>query len=124
MTGAVHADWLAEHAAGASVRQIAKRHGISRSTVHRTILKEGSRLIGELENELRVAELTEAEGGQATWPTCLIPPQVEPDWRAAMAMFFWARDRLVERGWAIEVITRQVPGGGTCFMLTTGRNDQ
>ena len=122
MTEAVHVDWLAEHAQGLSVRTIAKRHAVSRSTVHRTILKEGSRLIGELENDLRVAELREAEGGQANWPTCLIPPQIEPDWRAAMAMFFWARDRLVERGWPIEVITRQVPGGGTAFMLTIGRD--
>ena len=34
-------------------------------------------------------------------------------------MFFWAVKRLRERGWAIEIVTRHVPGGGTVFQLAT-----
>jgi Homeodomain-like domain len=115
----IQADLLVEHLAGATIRQIAKKRGIPRSTVARIVKREGDRLIGDLENDLRVAELTEAKGGEGHWPTCLIPPQLEADRRAALSLLFWARDQLVARGWPIETIVRHVPSGGTAFMLTT-----
>ena len=127
------ADLLAEHASGASIRQIAKRRGIPRSTVGRVVRREGERLIGDLENDLRVAELTEAKGEEAVWPACIIGPQVDADRRAALALFFWARDQLVARGWSVETIHRQVPvfgagdeviGHAAVFMLTTPGRDQ
>ena len=54
----VYADLLLEHARGDSVRQIAERHGLTRSTTHRRILAERSKLIESIERDLLLAELT------------------------------------------------------------------
>ena len=110
---------LAEHAAGDSLRVIGRRHGVGHETVRRVILKTGSALIRDLERDLTLAELTRDQGKEPDWPTCLIPPQLQSDRMDALEMLFWAVKRLRERGWAIEIITRHVPGGGTVFMLAT-----
>ena len=55
----ITADLLVDHARGLSLRQIARKHGVGHETVRRTILQEGSELIGDLERDLLVAELTD-----------------------------------------------------------------
>ena len=110
---------LAEHARGDSLRTIGKRHGVSHETARKIVLQTGSALIRDLERDLTLAELQRDGGVESVWPTILIPPQIQSDRMDALTMFFWARDRLIARGWAIEVTTRHVPGGGTVFQLAT-----
>ncbi len=50
---------LIEHARGDSVRQIAKRHVLSRSTAHRIIIRDGQKRIEDIEHTLLAAELTQ-----------------------------------------------------------------
>ena len=120
----VYADLLLEHARGDWVRQIAERHGLTRSTTHRRILAEGSKLIESIERDLLLAELTRHHpsrcppGSGKEKRTRLIPPQTEGDRMAALDMFFWLARRLRERGWLIEGETRSPPGGGVLSQLS------
>lgn len=95
---------LIEHARGDSVRQIAKRHGLSRSTAHRIIIRDGQKRIEDIEHTLLAAELTQ---GREPWPGIVIPPH--PDRSDALDLFFWVRKRLRQRGWVLETVTRYVP---------------
>lgn len=105
---------LAEHLAGSTVRTIAKRHGLTRSTAHRTVIKQGKTLVDSLERNLRAR----------VWPWIEIPPQMPGDRMDAIHMLDWCVKQLRERGWEIEVTTRRAPGS-LVFVLTTppGRNE-
>ena len=120
----VHADLLVEHARGDSLRTIAKRHGIGHETVRRTILKEGSKVLGAIERDLLLAELTRDQGGEPLWPACVIPAQQQSDRLGALDMAGWVIRRLRERGWDLEVVTRTPPTGGVVFMLCTPGREQ
>lgn len=122
----VTADLLVEHARGDSLRVIARRHGIGHETVRRRVLEEGSKLIGEIERDLLLAELMRDAGFEerAVWPACVIPSQEQGDRMAALDMFSWVVKRLRERGWHLEIVTRTPPSGGAVFMLCTTSGEE
>lgn len=117
---------LAEHAAGRGLRAIGADHQVSHETARRRVIEQGTQLIHDLERTLLLAELMRDNGEeqQAQWPGCVIPNQIEPERRAAMATFFWAVDRLRTRGWDIQIITRTTPDGVVFLLTTPGRGDQ
>lgn len=109
---------FAEYLAGDSVRDIAKRHQIPKSTVGRIVIEDGKRRIEDLEADLLAAELARDSGREPLWPAIVIPAQVQSDRMIAIDLFSWVIRRLRKRGWAIEVVTRHA-GGGVVFQLTT-----
>ncbi len=128
-------DLLVEYAAGDNYETIAERHGISRSTAYRIIVRDGTERIEQLEANLVAAELMRDAGREPIWPGIVIPPQPSRDRADALDLFYWCRKRLRQRGWRLETTARYVPifhsetgeeiGRAVVFMLTTvPREDQ
>ena len=111
-------DLFAEHVAGDTVRGIAKRHQIPKSTVGRIIIEDGQKRIEAIERDLLVAQLMQDRGQEPLWPAIIVPAQVQADRMIALELFSWCVKRLRQRGWTIEVITANAPNG-VVFMLTT-----
>lgn len=60
------ADLLVEHVRVDSLRTIARRHSIGHETVRWRVLEQGSELIGKLERDLLLAELTRDKGEESS----------------------------------------------------------
>ena len=110
-------DLFAEHVAGGTVRGIAERHQIPKSTVGRIIIEDGQKRIEAIERDLLVAQLMQDRGQEPLWPAIIVPAQVQADRMIALELFSWCVKRLRQRGWKIEVITANAPNG-VVFMLT------
>jgi len=104
--------------AGETLRQIGQEHGLSAPGVRLVFAKEARRQIDDLELALLVGSKT------GEWPLFVVPFQSQADWRTALDYFSWAVQQLRDRGVALSVITRQVAGEGTVFMLTTDEEHQ
>jgi hypothetical protein len=105
---------LAEHAAGASYRELGRKHKLHHEQARRIVLPAGRALIAELTADL------EADGST----TILVPyGQEERAWRDAHVMLTWSLERLRRNGLEIEV--RTYPSdAGVAFQLTIARRTE
>jgi hypothetical protein len=99
---------LVEHAAGRSVREIAARHRLAKSTVHRMIQRDGAALLDSME-----ADLTAGRGIEVLVPY----GQLEVHWMANLQLVDWVAAGLRDRGY--DVHARNVRcQAGSMFRLT------
>lgn len=92
---------LNDHLAGASLRDLGQRHGLSHEGVRLAIAREGRKVI----DQIHLALLTSHATGEL--PTFLVPGNAGPDFDLALEYVRWVTQELDERGVNVRVHYRQ-----------------
>lgn len=97
---------------GASVRTIAKRHDMSRSTVHRMIQRGGRAFVERVHLDLLTSH------GRGELPAIVLPAQAGPTLDRALDLVAWLTHELEERGVQVDVHWRPVVDGSLIVALS------
>ena len=119
MIDATVTQMLGEHARGDTYRVLGERYGYSHEGVRKLLIREGTRMVNEVEVNLYLASKQEQMGREAKWPTFLVPHQEQSDWQTALGLFQWIVDRLKARAVHVQIRSRPT-SAGTAFQLVLG----